>query len=1152
MIKTSKTIVAGLLSVAFVVGAFASTVGAQGLSAQELALLQSLLARQTTSQPAQTASYTFTRDLSQGMSGEDVRNLQKVLNSNSATQVASSGAGSPGNESTFFGSRTTAAVKKYQANNGIVNTGFVGPKTRAALNSSAPVTTVPGTTVPGTTVPVPVAGGLTVVSAAQPTNSLAPQGAARVPFTKVTLTAGQSDVTVNSITVRKAGLIDNSAFAGVVLLNEDGMQIGIAKTLNSNYEAMVGEPFVVKAGTSRTLTIAGNMSSNLASQAGQVGGLNVVGVTTSATVAGSFPITGAVHTVNATLSLSNPTVAVSSFDPNTSSTKEVGTTNYKFAGLRVTAGSSEKVRIWSVRFNQSGSASSNDLANVVVVAQGVKYPTVVSTDGKYYSATFGSGIVLDKGLSTDIYVEGDVVGSGAAGRTVKFDIFRSTDIYLTGELYNYGLTPSPSSTGAASNSTSEFTTGTPWFDGSLVTVSAGSVTTISKSVSVPSQNIAINVPDQPLGGYEIDLKGEAISVQSQTFYFTTSAGASGNLLTNVKLVDSNGATVAGPVDATLVGGTNQKVVFTDTITYPLGKTGYRLLGKVPTTLTSGTLIASTTPSSDWSNITGQVTGNTISLSTLSSAVSMNTMTVKNGALVISVGSSPSAQTIVAGGSSRVFANINLDATASGENVRFSTLPLKYTYSGTAAHLSGCQLFDGSTALNTGSNTVNPTSANSSGSNVTFTFDQQFEVVKNSVKTLTLKCNVSSSATNASTFAWGLGSPTITVTGSTSSNSITPVVTASNGQTQTIGVGSFTVEKDAGQSPSYTVVAPGSSEVVLGIFKFNAANEEVNLRQLALQLSGVAASSTPAVLSGQIVKLYDGSTLVGTAVFTGQNRYATSTLSSDFRIPKDGSRTLTLKAALSPIGASLEGMQGALVQVDIDGNNSGDTEGTGGDSGTTIDSSTVADTAVDGVRVFRSYPTLAKDSVSSNKLANGSQSLLRFKVTANGSNSSDALALTKLSIKVATTTATVTNFNVFAYVDAYSTPVSGLSSGGQMMASDVSTITGGVVEVYAQTTGATQTSIQIPVGATRYFDVRGTVSGATTGASVQTQVEGDVAYPSLSTLMAQAASVDADANDDFIWSPNATTTSSLTHADWTNGYGLVGLPGSNMSPEVLSF
>ncbi len=1104
---------------------------------------------------AQTAQcYTFSSNLTVGSRGTDVMNLQKTLNMSSDTQVATTGAGSIGNETTYFGQATKAAVMKFQTKYGISPVaGFVGPITRAKLNSMCSGgTTTGGTTTGGTTT---TGGALTVSSASQPANGLAPEGASRLPFTTFTLTAGSADVTVNSVTVERVGLAQDAVFAGVVLLNSDGTQIGIAKTLNSDHRAMIGEPFVVKAGTSKTVTVAGNMASSLASYAGQVAGLNVVAVNTSATVGGSLPIMGAMHTINGTLGLGSVTMNISSFDPNTTQTKEIGTTGYKFAGVRVTAGSVEKVKIQSIRWNQSGSASSNDLANVVVYVDGTAYPTTVSADGKYYSANLGSGISLDKGASKDIYIQGDIVGTGAAGRTIKFDIYKKTDLYLSGETYGYGITP-PAGAGTASDSSSEFTASTPWFDGSKVTVSAGSVTTIQKANSVAAANIAVNVPNQVLGGFQADIKGEPISVQSMVYYFNYSAGvaASSYLLTNVSLVDANGAVVAGPVDATNVGGVAQKVTFTDTVTFPVGQKTYTLKGKIPSGVSNNTTItASTTPSSNWSNITGQTTGNTISLSG-NGVFSMNTMTVKSAALAISVATTPSAQTVVAGGSAREFARYQFDASQSGEDVRFSTLPLKVTYSGSAANmLNSCQLFDGSTALNTGSNVVNPTAAQTSGGDVTFTLDQALTISKGTVKTINLKCNISSSATTSATYAWGIqASPSISVTGITSSNDVTETVSASAGQTQTVGNGYLVVTTDA-SSPSYTVSAANTTGNTVGVYKFRAYNEGVNLNKLGLKLTNSASSSASDLIQ---VTVWDGSTQVGSVVFTGSNTVATTSFATPVSLPKDTDKVLTIKVDFAAIGTSQPGTQGHLIAVDINGSDTTGTEGTGTDSGSTINlatSNSSASTAVSGVRLFKSYPTFTKVSVPTNTLNNGEQSLLRFKVTA---SSAGDVGIYKYTLRVATTTATVTGVNIRAYTDSsFSTPVSGLSSDGSMLSSNLAgtawASSSTDLEVFAQTSAGATTTVQVPAGATRYFDVVGTVSGAATGASVQTQVQGDGSYPSLPGFMGNGLSINNDSNNDFIWSPNATTTSVYANNDWTNGYGLVGLPASNMSAEVLS-
>jgi hypothetical protein len=88
--------------------------------------------------PAQTRAQTsatitpcnFAVDLEVGSEGEDVRCLQKFLNSN-GFKVADVGVGSPGNETNLFGSLTREAVKRWQAASGITSTGTFGPLSKA-------------------------------------------------------------------------------------------------------------------------------------------------------------------------------------------------------------------------------------------------------------------------------------------------------------------------------------------------------------------------------------------------------------------------------------------------------------------------------------------------------------------------------------------------------------------------------------------------------------------------------------------------------------------------------------------------------------------------------------------------------------------------------------------------------------------------------------------------------------------------------------------------------------------------------------------------------------------------------------------------------------------------------------------------------------
>lgn len=76
----------------------------------------------------------FARNLEIGATGNDVKGLQVFLNTH-GYQVATSGAGSPGNETTRFGNATKAALIKFQKANGILPAaGYFGPKTRAVVN----------------------------------------------------------------------------------------------------------------------------------------------------------------------------------------------------------------------------------------------------------------------------------------------------------------------------------------------------------------------------------------------------------------------------------------------------------------------------------------------------------------------------------------------------------------------------------------------------------------------------------------------------------------------------------------------------------------------------------------------------------------------------------------------------------------------------------------------------------------------------------------------------------------------------------------------------------------------------------------------------------------------------------------------------------
>jgi len=137
----NKKIIASVLAVAFAFS-MAGPVGAitdaeyQTLIDQlaDLTALYTALLAQTTVPTTSATAVCFNADLQQGMTSDSVKDLQIKLG-----VTPTSG---------YFGPITLAAVKTFQTSNGIINTGYVGPLTRGALNALyctpvTPVTTYP-------------------------------------------------------------------------------------------------------------------------------------------------------------------------------------------------------------------------------------------------------------------------------------------------------------------------------------------------------------------------------------------------------------------------------------------------------------------------------------------------------------------------------------------------------------------------------------------------------------------------------------------------------------------------------------------------------------------------------------------------------------------------------------------------------------------------------------------------------------------------------------------------------------------------------------------------------------------------------------------------------------------------------------------------
>jgi hypothetical protein len=326
---------------------------------------------------------------------------------------------------------------------------------------------------------------------------------------------------------------------------------------------------------------------------------------------------------------------------------------------------------------------------------------------------------------------------------------------------------------------------------------------------------------------------------------------------------------------------------------------------------------------------------------------------------------------------------------------------------------------------------------------------------------------------------------------------------------------------------------------MGVIKFRAVNEDVNLTKIGL----VATLGSAADVSN--VYLYNGSTLIGTVSLPqNQGSTATSTLNTPVLLKAGVDTLITIKADMAAIGTGQSGTEGILVKIDPV-----NAEGSGLSSGGTLKAYTAAGVA--GVRTFKSFPTVAVDTTSLSPTGVAGGALMRFKISANPSG---PVGIYRLTFTMATSSFAagggVTNVKLYVFSDAaYSSPVStadlsGLFGGtGKTPGSSPATLT------YSATTNATE----IPAGSTYYFELDGSVASVTTGSSVTTKLLGDAAYidgAHLSGYVSTTTGAIADTNNSFIWSGNATTTATLAGGandlDWANGYGILGLPAGGVT------
>ncbi len=946
-------------------------------------------------------------------------------------------------------------------------------------------------------------GGLTVAIASDtPAAGLIVGGAARVPFTKVNLTASsEADVVIDSLTVERGGISLNTDFSSIVLIDGNtDLQLGNEKTLNSSSQAVFSDDITVPAGTTMPLIVAGNMAAVGTITAGDVATLAISAINTTADVSGALPITGNVQTLNGTLTIGAVTITAGGLNPS-AATKEIGTEDYIFSSIQMANNSVEVMHITRIIWDQNGTVSDSDVANLELVMDGAVLATVANASNKKVNFDLSaSPIVLGKGLNKEASIRGDIMDG--SGRTIDFDVRKNIDIVAQGQTYGYNVTPT--FTGVSSE---------PYFSGNIATISGGSLT-VGKA-NLASTNVAEGATQQEIGAFTLQGEGEIVDITSLVLGVVVTGTGNEADVTNLTIYDANGAVVGGPVDPS---NANNQATTTDTIAVPVGVNTYTVKADLNSDFAASDTIVVTAQGGQWT-ARGSITNNTVTPTP--SSVALDTVTVKVGALAITNRNVPAAQNILVGQQDFEFLSFTLDATASGEDLRFQQLIFNMNGSGTTADITGITVMDGSTALNV---------PDSGAAAVTTDLITPLVVTKGTSKTLSLQGDITGAGTAGETYRFTVSSSTA-ATGVETSSTISETH-AGNGQVMTIiASGGLSVDTDA-SNPQATLFAvgdtTGSMGVTIGEVRMTATTgESVLLDSVNFTTSANINNSVGTMY------LYDGTTLVGTAVPTTSAAVYMEIVDGT-TVPKGtAGKKFTVKADLLAISDASPSAAADDISVSL---TVADVLGKGQASNATV--SNLGTMTGNTHYVFRSVPTVAKGSLSTQTLVDGTIELYRWTVSA---DSAGDIGLANFTFNVATSsTVALTNFIVTDETDDT-----------QLNNTAVASIAATELEVTFNPGGGGIVERQVSAGTTRTYVLKATATGAASGDSVQVSLVGDSA--ALSATKETVANARDDAQDDFVWTDRTGVSGShgTTTADWVSGYRVNGLPSSNTSPEVLS-
>ncbi len=819
---------------------------------------------------------SFDRNLKEGMSGDDVKCLQIVMNSDPDTKLGDEGAGSPGNETSYFGPITKAGVIKFQekyadevlASWGLTaGTGFVGSTSRTKLDElltggagevaeeeeeeegvcSEITDAVECVTADCSwNATTDVCSGVVAeededveegdeeeeaaveysvtLADGNPVAAVLMSSSAYNEVLRVKISAGpDADVDITSITVERFGITVDARVAGVLIQDEDGNRHGNVYTLSEKVAAIVfsSNPISIAAGESVDISVLVHLDAT--ANTGTIG----MKITAMSDDPSGLPVSSNVFSLASSSGILGAITAKVVNVASSSRSIDIGVTQQLLTRFQLAETSSaEDVYLKKLTLYNNGNTVDEDVANWDLVSHaGAILATVEQSDGKYIEFDLSNDpYEIPKGTSRNFSVYLDAV-SGSS-RTIQGVIMNDYDLVLEGEDTGAKLLASALDVAGASSSFPIGNLGAV-AGYNLLTLAPGELIA-NASYDTPAGFVAAGGTNVTLAKFDLKATGEDMEVRSMEIYFSTlvatDKGSDGANNPNdmfsgvITLQTSDGVSrwseTVSASQPVEVAGTAETMSSYFTITAGTTET-ISIVGNLRTDITAS-------DSFTWSIkdivvkrlTTGDYT------TKVSTAVAASTLTGSTGDLTVVRTTAWGNQTLVIGGGmSEAKIGSYIFQTGSAEGVNISMIVVDIADN---TGVTNMMLKVGATQI--GSTITSPATANNS-----FSAGGELDITASSQAQVDVYADLTSSAVNPTTT---MNDGDVEGIGASSQQDVASSGTISGQTISVISTGFLTVA--TGTNPISAVLHAGDTEVPLLGIKFTAVYESVKIEELVLQ------------------------------------------------------------------------------------------------------------------------------------------------------------------------------------------------------------------------------------------------------------------------------------------------------------------------------